>query len=79
LKESIHSHENIEKIFNKDRDKENCDSKAKTDFSTNANTNRTNDNEFNSNQIDGYNAYDLKINDDEDKKVDKFHSFESIR
>jgi len=79
LKESVHSHEKIEKIFNMDRDKENCDSKAKTDFSTNANTNRTNDNEFNSNQIDGYNAYDLKINDDEDKKVDKFHSFESIR
>lgn len=55
MKESVHSHEKIEKIFNMDRDKENFESNGKTDFSTNAYTNMTN-NEFNpisfSNQID---------------------------
>lgn len=62
-----------------DKDKEILfESKGKTE-STNANTYRTNDNEFNSNQIDGCNNYDLKINDDEDKQVDKYNSFESIR
>jgi len=47
LVEFVHSHENIEKVINMNRDKENFQSNGKTDFSTNAYTNRTNDNEFN--------------------------------
>lgn len=47
MEEFVHSHENIEKVINMNRDKENFKSNGKTDFSTNAYTNRTNDNEFN--------------------------------
>jgi hypothetical protein len=56
LKESVHTYEKNEKIFNMDRAKENFGSNVKTNSSTIVNTNSTNDNEFNlisfSNQID---------------------------